>query len=140
METVLNLIWALLVVAALCVWQRRWVRQKAAARRNPLQEWTAFVCLMVMMFFVVSMTDNLHPEIFLCDGSSGGRRISLVRPSAHRPPVKRHTASSSSIAVPPHVDTASSLVVFGAISPFERIAILFSPSDPSAARAPPFDR
>jgi hypothetical protein len=139
METFLNLVWVLLVVAALWVWQRRWLRQKDASRRNRLQEWTAFVCVMVLMFYVVSMTDDLHPEILLCDGCSTGRRTALARPCTHRPSVKGHVAPQSA-ALLPRADSPKLPMLGGAITPPQQFAILFFPCDRPAARAPPIAR
>ena len=136
METLLNVVWVLLVVAAFCVWQRRWVRQKAGSPRNRFQEWTAFVCVMVMMFYVVSMTDDLHPESFLCDGSTSGRRSALVRPPAHRLAVKIG-ASSPSASVAARVDFANPLALAGAVSLSDHPAIMPLALDRAIARAPP---
>jgi hypothetical protein len=137
METFLNLVWLCLVVVGLCVWQRHWVRQRPALRRNPLQEWTAFACAMVLMFYVVSMTDDLHPTILMCDGCSTGRRAALIRPPAHQPSAKRHCPSPSIAALLPPVDLAPRLISAGAIAPSEQIAILLYSLDRSTARAPP---
>jgi hypothetical protein len=141
METLLNVVWVLLVVAALCVWQRRWVRQRAALRRNRVQEWIAFVCVMVMMFYVVSMTDDLHPEIFLCDGSTSGRRTALVRPPAHRPAVKIGGAASPGAAVVAPADFANPLGIAEAITlPVQSAFSYFAVDRAIAPRAPPLDR
>jgi hypothetical protein len=137
METFLNLVWLLLVVVGLCVWQRHWVRQRSALRRNPLQEWTAFACVMVLMFYVVSMTDDLHPEILLADGCSTGRRTALMRPPAHQPSAKRHCPSPSSVAILPRADLDARLNSAGAIAPSEQVATLLYSVDRSIARAPP---
>jgi hypothetical protein len=137
METFLNVVWVLLVMLALCVWQRRWVRQHGDSRRNPLQEWTAFVCVMVMMFYVVSMTDDLHPEIFLCDGSTGGRRASLVRPSAQRPSAKLAGTPSPGAAILPRVDFANPLRLNGTVTLSSQAAIAYFTVDHAVARAPP---
>jgi hypothetical protein len=139
METFLNLVWLLLVVAALFVWQRRWVRQKSPAQRNTFQEWTAFACVMVLMFYVVSMTDDLHPEILLADGCSAGRRSMLARPSAHRPSARSRVASPPSAAVLRRADSALSLKSAGMIAPCEQFLILILSRDRSVARAPPQD-
>ncbi|MGB6431297.1 MAG: hypothetical protein WBF06_11995 [Candidatus Acidiferrales bacterium] len=137
METFLNLVWVLLVAVALCVWQRRWVREKGASRRNPLQEWTAFVCVMILMFYVVSMTDDLHPEILLCDGCSTGRRTALLRCSANRAPGSRCAPSSASVAMPARADSPNPLNTSAAIAPSAQPAISFLAGDRSVARAPP---
>jgi hypothetical protein len=140
METFLNLVWLLLVVVVLCFWQRRWARQRSAGHRNRFQEWTAFACAMVLMFYVVSMTDDLHPEILLADGCSTGRRTALIRPPAHQPSVKGYCPSPSIAAILPPVDLAPRLSSAAAIAPFEQIAVLFYSLDRSAARAPPLSQ
>jgi hypothetical protein len=140
METFLNLVWVLLVLAALCLWQKRWVRQKEGSRRNRVQEWTAFVCVMVLMFYVVSMTDDLHPEILLCDGCSTGRRTALLRPSAIRPAVKGRVMPSSRAVVLPRGVSLNPLMVARAIAPPQQIAMLSFSCDRSVARAPPIVR
>ena len=45
------------------------IRRHAAWR-----EWTAFVCSMVLLFFVVSLTDDLHAELMLIEECSSSRR------------------------------------------------------------------
>lgn len=76
MELLLNLAWLLVTVvcsiALLCRVQRT---------RNSVPLWvlvTAVVCVMVLLFPVISMTDDLHAEVFTAE-ESGKRRVAAVQ-------------------------------------------------------------
>jgi hypothetical protein len=86
MESFLNILWLLFATSAMFLWQLRWARQKCAAERNRVQEWTAFLCGLVLLFFAVSLTDDLHSEIVLYEECANGRRHSLVCSVAHATP------------------------------------------------------
>jgi hypothetical protein len=86
MESFLNILWLLFATSAVLLWQLHWVRQKRAAQRNRVQEWTAFLCGLVLLFFAVSLTDDLHSEIVLYEECANGRRQSLVCSVAHATP------------------------------------------------------
>jgi hypothetical protein len=85
METFLNILWLLIAAGVLALWRTRWAhqhRQPGYTRRNPSQEWTAVGCALVLLFFAVSLTDDLHFEIVLFDECATGRR-SAVGISSH---------------------------------------------------------
>jgi hypothetical protein len=77
MESFLNLLWVAIALGALGVWRLCWVRQHGDAIRRPLLEWTAFGCALVLLFFAVSLTDDLHFELLLLDECSTGRHANL---------------------------------------------------------------
>jgi hypothetical protein len=74
MESFLNILWLLIAVAAFGVWQLCLVRQKRQEGREPLKEWTAVACMLVFLFFAVSLTDDLHSDLIVLDECSAGRR------------------------------------------------------------------
>lgn len=78
MESFLNILWLLFATSAVLLWQLHWVQQKRAAQRNRVQQWTAFLCGLVLLFFAVSLTDDLHSEIVFYEECANGRRHSLV--------------------------------------------------------------
>jgi hypothetical protein len=82
METILNLIWLAVTVATVWLWRFRW----SVARRNPLHstrmEAVAMVCVLALLFPVISLTDDLHPETAVVDAASGKRNASLIAASA----------------------------------------------------------
>jgi len=84
MESFLNILWALIAAALTVLWRTKWAGLPRATRHKPLQEWTALVCALVLLFFAVSLTDDLHAEIMLSDDCLIGRRHSaVVTPSTH---------------------------------------------------------
>jgi hypothetical protein len=74
MELFLNILWFLITLAGLAVWRTRWMWQTRLRRHAAWREWTAFVCAMVLLFFVVSLTDDLHAELMLLEECSHTRR------------------------------------------------------------------
>src|ERR1700735_942323 len=60
MELFLNLLWMLIAVGLLGAWRTRWVHQQHRAPRHSLQEWSALSIALVLLFFAVSMTDEMH--------------------------------------------------------------------------------
>lgn len=80
MEAFLNFLWVLIAAVALRIWRTRWQHEQRKSRRDPVREWTAIGCALVLLFFAVSLTDDLHSEIVLFDESSLGRRFTS---SAH---------------------------------------------------------
>ena len=90
METVLNLIWLVLALAMFCLWRYCW----RASQRDIAQKWTAAValgCALALLFPVISLTDDLHPETVAIDGSSGkrnGRQMLAAASPNHSSPQK----------------------------------------------------
>jgi len=83
MELFLNILWALIALAALGVWRYRWMHDEHTRARKPWQQWTAFACALVFLFFAVSMSDDLHAEAILADDCTSGRHHSLAWNCSH---------------------------------------------------------
>jgi hypothetical protein len=93
MELFLNIVWLLIAVAGLILWRTRWTRQSRIRRHAAWREWTAFVCSMVLLFFVVSLTDDLHAELMLIEECSSSRRHAVCVACPHHSfPENRNTA------------------------------------------------
>ena len=74
MELLLNLAWMLVTIFVSIALLHR------ARRENSARLWivvTAVVCLMILLFPVISMTDDLHAELFTAE-ESGKRRVAAV--------------------------------------------------------------
>ena len=69
MELLLNLIWLLLVVLAVSAWQRYGRRSEA------LRSLLGLTCLAVLLFPVISATDDLHAVRTDMEESSSAKRI-----------------------------------------------------------------
>jgi hypothetical protein len=53
LELFLNLLWLFMAAGAVGLWRTRWLRQKRESRREPVREWTAMACPLVLLFFAV---------------------------------------------------------------------------------------
>ena len=60
-ENLLNLSWLLLVLASLALWQVRWsTREGETGRRQSLLSLLALSCVLMLLFPVISLTDDLQ--------------------------------------------------------------------------------
>src|SRR5579864_8295167 len=83
MELFLNILWVAIAVGALGVWRIVWRRQPRRSPHKPLQEWTAFTCALVFVFFAVSLSDDLQAATILAEDCASGRHHSLVWSCGH---------------------------------------------------------
>jgi hypothetical protein len=85
MELFLNILWVLIATGLLWAWRSRWVYQRKRTSEHPVREWTAIGVALVLLFFAVSMTDDLHADLVLFDESSTSRRGSAIEMHSPRP-------------------------------------------------------
>jgi len=86
MELFLNLLWLLLAVPAVWVWRRGTLSSSRSARLSSLRCLLVLSCALMLLFPVVSATDDLHsmrPEI---EESASSKRV--VRSIAGKSPVR----------------------------------------------------
>jgi hypothetical protein len=74
MELFLNVLWLAMATAALCVWRVRWTHQMRERDPEPWRQWTAFASALVLLFFMVSLTDDLHSELVYFEECTASRR------------------------------------------------------------------
>src|ERR1700722_7679224 len=103
MELFLNILWLLVALGLLGIWRARWVRQRRDARRNPLAECAAVGCVLVMLFFAISLSDDLHLNVALCDEISTGRSHSGVWVSGHDTSPSGRVLSESGAGILPRI-------------------------------------
>lgn len=108
MELVLNILWLLIAFGALGVWQIFWKRQERGSHPSQLEEWTAFTCALVFVFFAVSLSDDLHADVILADDCASGRHHALISACGHgsHQPTLKHPVSTpapSRLNLPPLV-------------------------------------
>jgi hypothetical protein len=137
MELFLNFLWVLIALGALVVWRASWARQARLANCDWLQEWTAFACALVFLFYAVSLSDDLHSDLVLFDEGSGGRRSLTVWTCARQSPGDAKVVPSSGAAILPRVPLFDPLRVVASITPFTRGLSSPLPNDLSSGRAPP---
>jgi len=85
METILNLVWLGVALTSTALWFLRGslCKRKAAVRIRA--EIIAMGCAMLLLFPVISLTDDLHPEILAVDAVSGKRNGVFLIAHAARP-------------------------------------------------------
>ncbi len=86
MELLLNIVWMLIAVGLIGIWRTRWIHQRRDFSRRSLQEWSAVSLALVLLFFAVSMTDDMHAEIVALEECSATRRDLVCLPGAHALP------------------------------------------------------
>jgi hypothetical protein len=101
MESFLNILWVAMALAAFGVWRTNWLHQHRDGRREPLREWTAFACALVLLFFAVSLTDDLHSDLVIFDECSTIRRHSSALTGPHHALDKLEIAQASGAAILP---------------------------------------
>ena len=137
MELFLNILWVLMALGILAIWRMRWVRQKRGAGRDALQECTALACGLVLLFFAVSLTDDLHSEIVLIEESSVSWRHAACLTGAHQSPQSGAASHAAGPAVLPFVTFGNSRCVVYRVAHAEQSCVSLLQSAPSFGRAPP---
>ncbi len=85
MELFFNLLWLLIALASFARW-RRVVRTRRAVRGRvqAVLPCIALGCALAILFPTISVSDNLHPSLFVMeDGSSSRRAIAAVAGANH---------------------------------------------------------
>jgi hypothetical protein len=137
MELLLNILWMLIAVGLLGTWRTRWVHQRRDSSRRSLQEWSAVSLALVLLFFAVSMTDDMHAEIVALEECSATRRDLVCLPGAHNLPqsgTALHTSSWAIVAPIPFFALSSSQQKLELTT---QLSSSFFPSDRASSRAPP---
>lgn len=138
MELILNLVWLVLALAAIGYCRHRWCSSEAEAEAHPIhRKWIALGCALVLLFFVISLTDDLHPELASLEDSSGSKRLRAGWARLHATGSSgRPLAHAASAIVPERRFEASTVVVDGIVA-----AGLLPPAlvllRPTPGRAPP---
>jgi hypothetical protein len=78
LETILNLIWLAVTLMALWLWRFRWTGARRAPGHNVRLEAVAMICILALLFPVISLTDDLHPEVIPVDATSSKRALCLA--------------------------------------------------------------
>jgi len=107
MELLLNLTWLLLALPAYWVWQRSF-STRAQGKLGSLQCLLALACLLVLLFPVISATDDVHAMRAEMEESSPGKRS--VRQAAGEKASVWHSRWQNLPAV---VTTSASLELLG---------------------------
>ena len=137
MELLLNVIGVLIALGLLGTWRMRWVHQRHKSSRRSLQEWSAVSLALVLLFFAVSMTDDMHSEIVALEECSTNKRDFVCSTAPHALPQSGTALHASSYAIVPPV------LVFGASNSLQRLELasqsrsVFLLTSDASGRAPP---
>jgi hypothetical protein len=138
MELILNLVWLFIAIALVCVWRTQWAHQRLRpAHGRRVQEWSAVGLALVLLFFAVSMSDDMHSEIVALEELSGNSRDHLhlggTQPVPHPPSLLHAVWSLMATDLPSFSDS----IAVDAM-PFEKLLVDSRPSgSPKSNRAPP---
>jgi hypothetical protein len=135
MEIFLNLLWLAIALGLLGLWRARWAAQLRERHYAGWRQWTAVICALIILFFMVSITDDLHSDLMVFEESSAGRRQVTGLDGAHHSPPPHPARAVFAI-----LGSRDSLrVVFGhnAVAPGHQASnVEFAPG-PNSGRAPP---
>jgi hypothetical protein len=134
MELFLNLLWVLIAAGAIGVWRTCWRSEKPRSRRESLREWTAMGCALVLLFFAVSLTDDLYAAAMLLDECSASRRHSI---SSHHSEQSRQIVKQSGPAILPRIASVESPLTYLCGVNLASYAVKFFVHGLSKGRAPP---
>jgi hypothetical protein len=97
MEQFLNLFWFAVVLVTTLMWCMVSVRQQRGSHHRPLQEAARLACTLLLLFFTISMTDDLNFEVVFIEG--GDQRDSIVLTSHDQPSSGATAAWAPCIAI-----------------------------------------
>jgi hypothetical protein len=134
MELLLNLMWLLLVLPAYWLW-RRGAGARVARRVTALQCLLALGCVVVLLFPVISATDDLHAMRAEMEESAASKRT--VRQAAS----EKHSSWINRLQGPPALAASATGLPLPEAGPLEisalYVAPLANPGNVRAGRAPP---
>lgn len=137
MESFLNLLWVAIALSAFGVWRVYWVRQHRDGLRQPFLEWTAFACALVLLFFVVSLTDDLHSELVIFDECSTSRRQTSLCTGPHHGQNDATGPNAPFAAILPQLALNSALQEISLLAAVPRSGPVFLEGDLASGRSPP---
>jgi hypothetical protein len=137
METVLNLIWLAITVAGVWLWRFRWFTSRGNQRGRIFPEAVAVVCLIALLFPVISLTDDLHPEIMMAECASAKRNFCLLvaGPRTSNTAAARQVHATAALMARPlaRIDLIATNLVL-----FVRIPHAISLASIPSGRSPPY--
>jgi len=123
-----------MAAGALVLWRTRWVREERRHRRDPMHEGIALGCALVLLFFAVSLSDDLHAEVLVFDECLTSRRQTA---SAHHSPIPGKNVERAGPAVLPRVTPKESPRELYGVIPAVEASVPILSLDLPAGRSPP---
>jgi hypothetical protein len=137
MELFLNIVWMLVAAGLLVAWRTRWIHERRGSSRRSLQEWSAISLALVVLFFAVSMTDDMHSEIVALEECSASKRDFVHALGAHAAPDSGAALHASSWAIVPPVPFVGLSSSLQKAEPAVQLRSSSPRSSQASGRAPP---
>jgi hypothetical protein len=141
MELFLNILWLLVALGILGAWRVRWVRHGHDNRHHAVAEWTAIGSALVLLFFAISLSDDLHQDLVIFSESSTSRRHFVIRVSAPDSSNNSGTVAPLGVhlglAVLPHAANRASLILIARVIPLRDGSASLAQICRLSGRAPP---
>lgn len=137
MELFLNILWVVIALALLSTWRTLWVHQRRPGSRHSVREWTAISVALVLLFFAVSLTDDLHSDLVIMEECAASRRNLDSSISSHHSPSQKSLSHATDPAVVGRVFHGASLGVIQNVEPVAEFRASFFQADRPSGRAPP---
>jgi hypothetical protein len=136
MEQFLNFFWLAITQVTTLTWVIVRVRKKPGSRCRPFQEAAGLGCAFLLLFFPISMTDDLHFEMVLIEGGDQRHSTVLACPD-DQPSPGGTTGWATHVAILPGREALESRGrshdLFSAVEPCPSIFVQPPPPD----RSPP---
>jgi hypothetical protein len=136
MEATLNLLWLVIALAGVWLWRFRWSVSRHGRKHTLKIEAVAMVCVLALLFPVISLTDDLHPETVAVDASSGKRNACLIAASATHVRATSLGSAHHTIGIAPPPLEALCWLLLEPLS-FSKYRVLSHLASSSAGRSPP---
>lgn len=103
MEALLNVLWLVIAVLAFAGWKHQLVPSSGKTRRRHqvLGPFLALTCALAILFPAISVTDDLHPALFVVDDAAASRRGVTAAADSHG------RVNYGALAFPPALVSAS---------------------------------
>jgi len=138
MELLLNLVWLAVALAGFGLWWTRWSRasRDGGTQWGPLRSAIGLSCVLVLLFFAISLTDDLHAVPALAEDTRSTRRAGLSCKGTQADPDPDKQAALFVEAVSPTLFSPASVVV-GWLSLHDSPSAAPARDQPIRSRAPP---
>jgi hypothetical protein len=133
-ENLSNLTWLIFAFASVVLWRRKLLPGLGSRAHRSL---LALICLVVFMFPVISISDDLHPDLIIA-AEGDGKSKRLLKSADHassQVAARAHGAALSGCALP--VLVIPQLVVLGRLEPIVPSGLNLGASRCQRGRAPP---
>jgi hypothetical protein len=136
MELLLNLVWLTLVLPAIWMWRHESVCPADGCRLHRIRPFLLFSCVLVLLFPVISATDDLHAMRQEIEESGPSKRM-VKQAVGDKSVVLPHIAGNlpawiSPVPFGPHEETCGQVLAVSAVLPRQ------AHFTERASRAPPF--